>query len=339
MAEGQTKSDSLPESQEANEGLKQNIGGLLDQAGLDRLMEPDSLFGSEQEESETPDPTHPVENEAEDGDDEEKESTEPSGEENEDSETESEVLSQSEEDDESGKGQDGLLKRIGKLTAIRKEAEGKVSTLEDEVADLRAQLEQKGDEAPTVVNSNIPYSSVLTIKDVDAKLTEAQEVYDWAEDNPNGAVQGDKDYSEEDVLAIKRRARKALRDLPKRKDYLLRERENSNVVENAFPYWKDRSHPMYQQAMEIVRNRPGIKSHVEWKADVTIYQMGLMAYEELQNSRGQKKPVAKAPAQPTKPTAAKKSVSKEKQKKSNAVKNFTTRRDRDSLTELMKGFI
>ena len=71
MAEGQTKSDSLPESQEANEGLKQNIGGLLDQAGLDRLMEPDSLFGSEQEESETPDPTHPVENEAEDGDDEE----------------------------------------------------------------------------------------------------------------------------------------------------------------------------------------------------------------------------------------------------------------------------
>ena len=75
-----------------------------------------------------------------------KESTEPSGEENEDSETESEVLSQSEEDDESGKGQDGLLKRIGKLTAIRKEAEGKVSTLEDEVADLRAQLEQKGDE-------------------------------------------------------------------------------------------------------------------------------------------------------------------------------------------------
>tara|TARA_B100001250_G_scaffold62250_2_gene48693 strand:+ start:2134 stop:3153 length:1020 start_codon:yes stop_codon:yes gene_type:complete len=339
MAEGQTKSDSLPESQEANEGLKQNIGGLLDQAGLDRLMEPDSLFEPEQEESETPDPTHPVENEAEDGDDEEKESTEPSGEENEDSETESEVLSQSEEDDESGKGQDGLLKRIGKLTAIRKEAEGKVSTLEDEVADLRAQLEQKGDEAPTVVNSNVPYSSVVTIKDVDAKLTEAQEVYDWAEDNPNGAVQGDKDYSEEDVLAIKRRARKALRDLPKRKDYLLRERENSNVVENAFPYWKDRSHPMYQQAMEIVRNRPEIKSHAEWKADVTIYQMGLMAYEELQNSRGQKKPVAKAPAQPTKPTAAKKSVSKEKQKKSNAVKNFTTRRDRDSLTELMKGFI
>jgi len=338
MAEGQNTGDSLPESQEATEGLKQNIGGLLDQAGLDRILEPDALFESEQEASE-PEPTHPAEDEAEEGTEEVDESAKPSGEEKTDSETESEVLSQSEEDDESGKGQDGLLKRIGKLTAIRKEAEGKVSSLEDQVADLRAQLEQKGDESPAVVNSNVPYSDVVTVKDVESKLTEAQEVYDWAEDNPNGTVQGDKDYSEEDVLAIKRKARKALRDLPRRKDYLLRERENSSVVETAFPYWKDRSHPMYQQAMEIVRNRPEIKSHAEWKADVTIYQLGLMAYEELQSSRSQKKSVVKAPAQPTKPTAAKRSVSKDKQAKSNAVKNFTQRRDRDSLTELMKGFI
>ena len=338
MAEGQNTGDSLPESQEAKEGLTQNIGGLLDRAGLDRILEPDALFESEQEASE-PEPTHPAEDEAEKGDDEEKESSEPSGEENKDSEPESEVLSQSEDDEASEKGQDGLLKRIGKLTAIRKEAEAKASSLEDQVADLRAQLEQKGEESPAVINSNVPYSDVVTVKDVEAKLAEAQEVYDWAEDHPNGTVQGEKDYSEEDVLSIKRRARKALRDLPKRKDYLLRERENSSVVENAFPYWKDRSHPMFQQAMEIVRNRPEIKSHAEWKADVTIYQLGLMAYEELQSSSNQKKPVAKAPAQPTKPTAAKKSVSKEKRAKDNVVNNFTQRRDRDSLTELMKGFI
>ena len=333
MAEGQTTGDSLPESQEAKEGLTTNIGGLLDQAGLDRILEPDALLEPEQEASE-PEPTHPAEDEAEKGDDEEKESSEPSGEENKDSEPESEVLSQS-EDDESEKGQDGLLKRIGKLPASRKEAEAKASSLEDQVADLRAQLEQKGEESPAVVNSNVPYSDVVTVKDVEAKLSEAQ----GAEEHPTGTVPGEKDYSEEDVLSIKRRARKALRDLPKRKDYLLRERENSSVVENAFPYWKDRSHPMFQQAMEIVRNRPEIKSHAEWKADVTIYQLGLMAYEELQSSSNQKKPVAKAPAQPTKPTAAKKSVSKEKQAKDNVVNNFTQRRDRDSLTELMKGFI
>ena len=121
MAEGQTTGDSLPESQEAKEGLTPNIGGLLDQAGLDRILEPDALLEPEQEASE-PEPTHPAEDEAEKGDDEEKESSEPRGEENKDSEPESEVLSQS-EDDESEKGQDGLLKRIGKLTAIRKEAE------------------------------------------------------------------------------------------------------------------------------------------------------------------------------------------------------------------------
>ena len=196
MAEGQTTTgDSLPESQEANEGLNSK-SGLFDQAGLERILAPDEMLDSGQEASE-PEPTHPAEDEAEQGETENvEESAEPSGEEETDSETESEVLSQSEEDDESGGKQDGLLKRIGKLTAIRKEAEDKVSTLEDEVADLRAQLEQKSD-GPAVVNSNVPYSEVTTIKDVDSKLAEAQEVYDWAEDNPNGAVQGDKDYTEE----------------------------------------------------------------------------------------------------------------------------------------------
>lgn len=39
----------------------------------------------------------------------------------------------------------GLLKRIDKLTAKRKEAEGKVDSLEDEVNLLRKQLEEKDD--------------------------------------------------------------------------------------------------------------------------------------------------------------------------------------------------
>ena len=51
MAEGQTKSDSLPESQEANEGLKQNIEVFRPSGTWTVLWSLDSLFGSEQEES------------------------------------------------------------------------------------------------------------------------------------------------------------------------------------------------------------------------------------------------------------------------------------------------
>jgi hypothetical protein len=335
MADGQDTGDSLPESQEATEGLN-NLGGLIDQAGLARV------FGATEEpeqEATEPEPTQPAD-EAEEGV-KESDSPESSDSGNDESETESKVLSNSEDDDEpvDAKGQDGLLKRISKLTAIRRDAEDKVVTLEDENASLRSQLEQKDEQSPAVVDNSNPFGDVKTVKDVESKLQEAQEVYDWAEDHPNGVTQGEKDYTEEDILGIKRRARKALRELPKRREYLNSERENSRLVEEAFPYWKDRSHEMYQQAQEILRNRPELRKHAEWKADVTIYQLGLMAYSELQNSKGKKAKVAKATTQPAKPAAAPKHTDADTKRKTNAVKNFTERRDRDSLTELMKGFI
>jgi len=336
MADGQDTGDSLPESQEATEGLN-NLGGLIDQAGLARV------FGAKPEEPEQeatePEPTQPAD-EAEEGV-KESDSPESSDSGTDESETESKVLSNSEDDDEpvDAKGQDGLLKRISKLTAIRRDAEDKVVTLEDENASLRSQLEQKDEQSPAVADNGNPFGDVKTVKDVESKLQEAQEVYDWAEDHPNGATQGEKDYTEEDILGIKRRARKALRELPKRREYLNSERENSRLVEEAFPYWKDRSHEMYQQAQEILRNRPELRRHAEWKADVTIYQLGLMAYSELQNSKGKKAKVAKATAQPTKPAAAPKSIDTDSKRNAAVIKNFTERRDRDSLTELMKGFI
>ena len=336
---GQETGDSLPESQEAQEGLN-NLGGLIDQAGLARVFGATEEPEEPEQEATEPEPTPPAD-EAEKGV-KESDSPESSDSGNDESETESEVLSQSEEEGESVevKGQDGLLKRIGKLTAIRKETEGKVSTLEDENAELRAQLEQQDDKAPAVVRNDSLYGDIGSVKEVDEKLREAQEVYDWAEDHPNGVTQGDKDYTEEDVVSIKRKARKALRELPKRKEYLNAERESSRLVETAFPYWKDRSHEMYQQAQEILRNRPEIRLYPEWKADVTIYQLGLMAYSELQNSKS-KKPagVAKAPSQPSKPTAAAPKQPSSAKGQEAAVKNFAERRDRDSLTELMKGFI
>ena len=78
MAEGQpTTGDSLPEAQEANEGLN-SISGLFDQAGLERILAPDELLDSGQEASE-PEPTHPAEDEAEQGTENVEESAEPSG--------------------------------------------------------------------------------------------------------------------------------------------------------------------------------------------------------------------------------------------------------------------
>lgn len=111
------------------------------------------------------------------------------------------------------------------------------------------------------------------------------------------------------MARIKVNTRKAIREMKARREGIQVETQNSAMVDDAFPYWKDRTSQMYQQAQEIIRNRPDIKHSPTWKMDVTMYQLGLMAFQELMDSRGKTKQARKAPAQPSSPAAAPKSQS------------------------------
>ena len=326
MAEEQ--SEALTDSQKEGDGLN-NLGGLIDQAGLARIFAGD---GEAEQEAKEPEPTQPVEQEAER---EEEPESQPSSDGDGAGETETDLShSDTEQVSEDGDKPDGLLKRINKLTAVRRQAEDRVTELEGEVADLRGQLDDvKATPAPAP-RTNGKYQDLTTIRAVDQKIQEAEAINDWAEMNPLGVVEGDKEYSAEDVARIKVNTRKAVREMNTRREGIQVETQNSAMVDDAFPYWKDRTSQMYQQAQEIIRNRPDIKHSPTWKMDVTMYQLGLMAFQELMDSRGKTKQARKAPAQPSSPAAAPK-----KSKAPTARDVFLKRGDRDSLTEALKEII
>ena len=324
MAEEQ--GEVLTDSQNISDGLN-SLSGLVDQAGLARIFAGD---GEAEQEAKEPEPTQPEEAERE-----EEPEDQPSSDGDGAGETETDLShSDTEKVSEDGDKSDGLLKRISKLTAIRRQAEDRVTGLEGEVAELRGQLEDAKATPPPAPRSNGKYQDLTTIPAVDQKIREAEEINDWAEMNPLGVIEGDKDYSTEDVARIKVNTRKAIREMKTRRESIQVETQNSVMVDDAFPYWKDRTSQMYQQAQEIIRNRPDIKHSPTWKMDVTMYQLGLMAFQELMDSRGKPKQTRRAPSQPSAPAAAPK-----KSKAPTAKDVFLKRGDRDSLTEALKEII
>tara|TARA_R110002020_G_scaffold125207_2_gene282321 strand:- start:7042 stop:8106 length:1065 start_codon:yes stop_codon:yes gene_type:complete len=330
--------DSTPQSTEA---VNKNIG-LLDADGLADQLE--MLYGESNESTaenvennESPPVEEPVEEIDSEGEAETDLSQvkEPS--------TEVDLAGEEIEEVKEELPHKGLLKRIDKLTAKRKDAESKVDTLEDEIKILRAELENKEElkEVP-VHKSNNPYAHLKSVSAVEKEIEQAEEIMEWAEDNSDGVEvtnsKGEEiEYSREDVSQIKKNARRALRKhLPEQANYLREEIDVSQKVEQIFPYWKDRSSNGYQEAMEIIKNRPSLKQYPTWKADVTMFQLGLQAYKEMTTDKQPKAKPVKAPNQPSAPTEAP-VVSKPAQAKSaSARKNFNSEPTADALANVLE---
>ena len=339
MSENKVEGESsTPESTEA---AQTNIGELLDTDGLasqlERMFdEPDEPAAESAGNEESP----PVEDEPSGKSEGEAESDLSQVEEEPSAEVEQadEVVEEPKENPHKG-----LLKRIDKLTARRKEAEGRVDGLEDEIKDLRVELDNKDDlsDLPRVAKDN-PYSHLKSVSAVSKEIEQAEEIIEWAEDNADGTEVTDSkgeeiSYSKEDVMQIKRNARKALRThLPEQKNYLNEETDVNQRVEQIFPYWKDRSSVGYQEAMEIVKSRPSLKNYPTWKADVTMFQLGLQAYKEMTTDNQPKSKAKAAPKQPSAPSQAP-IVDKPNQARSNSArKAFKTDGDTDALAKILE---
>jgi len=341
VAEGDGPSEST-EAIEIDPSQASDEEGLAGQ--LERLLSPE------------PEPAPAAEEPAENAESEESPPDGSSSDEQPEEGEAEEVLSQTESEDsaeaeqaadeevDSPSPQKGLLKRIDKLTAKRREAEGRVDDLESEVKSLREQLESK-EELPELGNipGANPYSNLTSQRAVEKEMERADEILEWCEDNPDGAIvekSGDDDieYSADDVRNIKRNARKSIKKhLPERLTYLQEESQVNDQVNKVFTYWKDRSSAGYQEAQEILKNRPEIRTHPTWKADVSIFQLGLQAYREMVNSPKSNlaKPKAKAPAQPAAPTAAPAEARPAAARSVSARKSFGDERDTDSLANVI----
>ena len=191
-----------------------------------------------------------------------------------------------------------INKRIGKLTARAKEAEEQGVKQSERIAELEQQLESANpDQKPLQIGDN-PLSKVKTLGELKEHKSKLIRWKKWLRENHDGFTTTEdgeeREYAESDVRRMMSDIEYELEEhVPSREEYLREESNIRRAVEDVFPYWKDKSSPMYQQAMSVVREAPELRTRPNWQANVSIYMLGLNEYNRMV-TEGKKKTFQKS---------------------------------------------
>ena len=340
-------------------------GGQTEQAPEEQTVDvttvdglADALKTMELEEvpKEEPPADAPAEAVEEEGDLPEEVSTEPEV-------TEEEAEAELTADDESAEGEDqgedqgdklprGVRKRLDKLTARSKAKDEELAEKDEQIAKLNARLEEgesKGDVPPPVASDpSNPYRHLKTVKDVrDAELT-AESILDWADDHPDGALVVEKDGTEsewtaEDVREIRKKARKSLRRLlPEQREWITEHDATQSYVEDAFPWWKDKTTSEYQAAVQVMKEFPEVMRFSGFKVSIGDMVEGMKLRINKQQAaakgKGKKKAPPKAPEQPSAPAAEPAPVDMSAARSASARQRLSKTGSVDDLVEIMKAY-
>jgi hypothetical protein len=226
----------------------------------------------------------------------------------EESEEESEDISEDESQEVSAGVQRKIDKRIGRLTAQKKDAEERAREAEEKLESSQTELEELRDqsETPAQVVSDNPHANIRNLKDLKTAKSKARELRAWCRRHRDGTtvtVNGvERDYDSSQIAELELKAQEDLEDnLPAREEFIKGEQEQSSVAEKAFPWWKNKSSSEYQTAMAVLRDAPMIRQLPNWKATLAFYMLGVGEYQQQMDSA--KKPKSKARAKaPTKVT-------------------------------------
>lgn len=236
----------------------------------------------------------------------------------------------------------GVQKRIDKLTKRAKAAE---EALADEKAKRidaeNAPAEPQAITAP--VTPENPFANLTKLEDVQREEHNAEQVLDWCDDNPDGALvqtkDGEVEYSTEEVRDIRKRASKAIRKwLPQRQQWVRENQQNEEYAHKTYSWWKDKSAAEYQAASNILREFPEVQRFPDYKVIVGDTLMGMQMRLATEQNGKQPKKVAKpkkAPKQPTAPTAEPAPIDESAARSSSAQQRFAETGDVDDLAQLI----
>lgn len=202
----------------------------------------------------------------------------------------------------------GFQKRIDKLTKRAKGAEEKIASLEADLSAAKAEPSEQVPAAPATPTN--PFTNATKMDDILREEHNAEQVLDWADSNPDGALvqtsDGELEYSAEEVRDIRKRASKAIRKwLPERKQWIRENHAQDEYAHATYKWWTDKSTAEYQAAMNVIREFPEIQRFPDYKVIVGDTLVGM--HMRLTAHKDAKAPKAgkpkKAPKQPGKPTA------------------------------------
>jgi hypothetical protein len=321
-----------------------DLSGILKEA-LEREEQPEPQPDVAEEQSEESEPSEEASVSAEEETDTDLSQTETT-------DAEAEQAAEEVDGDEDGLNADvqaSVDKRIGKEVRKRKEALEAKEAAESKVTELKAQLEQAesavdaaNDFAAPKTEAN-PYADLNTLEEVETQMMRAEQMMEWAEDNPDGALvetkEGQQEYTAEEVREIKKRASRALRrQLPEQQGYIQSRDHLEPVVLDAYPWWKDKASSEFQSASQVLRNMPELARFPDYKLVVGDYLNGMVnrMNRDTQKVQPKAKEVKKAPSQPTAPSAEPAPVDPTAARSASALKSFQETGGVDELANLLK---
>jgi hypothetical protein len=203
----------------------------------------------------------------------------------------------------------GVQKRINKLVAQKKEAAAKAEALERELNEARTKLEALEQQAAVpqaAATTDNPFSDIWDEAKLSDEYRKARELKRWCEDNADGCEVGGKEYSADEIKAIRRRVEDALDvHIPTRHQFLNTYKQVRPVAESAYPWWKDRSNPTYSEAQQVLRQMPQLAAFPDYQIAIGDFLEGRKARMEREKSaKVAKAPVKVAPKQPAAPKAS-----------------------------------
>ena len=199
--------------------------------------------------------------------------------------------------------------------------------------ELEQRLTQTQEQRPTAPPIENRFADVWDPGKLAGERVQAKQIKRWCEDNPDGVVVGEREYSAADIRNIKRKVEDAIEDhIPARENFLRAYQQIEPVAQHFYPYWKDSRSAEYAEAMGVLREFPQIAGLPEHKILISDFIAGRNA--RLKAAAEKAKPPVKvvkpAPKQPSAPsTQPAKTDSKSKQEAADKARFFKSGDVRD----------
>lgn len=234
---------------------------------------------------------------------------------------------------------EGFQKRIDKLTYLRKQAEEQVETLKKEVESYKSRIEQIDSiQSRPVPTADNPFADLVDEAKIKSEYETARELRFKCEENPDGFMIGEKEFSPSEVKEMRINAMRAMEvHLPKQLQFVRAKSEFDKMATEQYPWFNRPESQEYKLAQEVLSNFKNFKSYPDYKLFVGDYVHGFMA----RNAKSLKKPnPAKAvPSMGVKPTSSPVVSSKVDATARNIEARYAKTQNRDDLKKAVSRFL
>lgn len=189
----------------------------------------------------------------------------------------------------------GVDKRIGKLTAQKKEAEERAKKLEEELESLKRQQA-----SPRPVNPTNPFGKLDDESKIQAEYERQKEIRLFCERYPDGYYEDGKEpITKEQIARAKVNAIRAIEDhLPNQYDYVSKAKAFDAAAKKEFPWLNNPADNRTIAARKFVEAVPELTRFPDYKIYAAHLANGMVSYQQQKSAARNGQAAPRPPVQP-----------------------------------------